>query len=189
MTTINMIGGFDPGKKGAFVTIDANTGKIDRIMRVPLEKWTEKHRNRPDTHKAEIDWPKLADEWCPIFRRCSRVFIEHIWGAAPAGKGRKDGGASQFKLGYAAGVPFGMMLTLEVPYEFITPQKWHKVLNYPKAPEGENPKAPSFALARTFFPESVKEFARVTVDEGVAEAALIAYTGLLLTRQGSGDGL
>lgn len=180
MNTNEMIGGFDPGKKGAFVTIRANTGKIDSINRIPLRKWKENHRGRAATQKSEIDWPALFETWSCQMQKCQVIFVEHIWGAAPAGKGRKDGGASQFKLGYAAGVPYGMMLSFGVPVEFITPQKWHKLLNYPKAPEGENPKGPSFDLARKLFPDSVAAFERVTVDEGVAEAALIAYSGRLI---------
>lgn len=173
------IGGFDPGKKGALVTIDEFSGKLTGVFRVPLAKWKENHRGRPATQKSEINYPALQNEWRPALRSCRIVFIEHIWGAAPAGKGRKDGGASQFKLGYAAGVPFGIMLASEVLYEFITPQTWHKALGYPK--NEDDPKAPSFDLARKFFPESVEEFARKTVDEGVAEASLIAYVGRRLT--------
>ena len=180
-----LIGGFDPGKKGALVTIRAISGKLETVSRIPLIKTKQKHRDRATTVKAEIDWPLLAEEWREPLRRCRRVFIEHIWGAAPRSQGRRDGGPSQFKLGYAAGVPFGLMLSLGVPYQFITPQVWHKALAYPK--NEENSKAPSFELARKFFPESVEEFKRVTVDEGVAEASLIAYVGRQILEQGDDD--
>jgi hypothetical protein len=182
---VKLIAGFDPGKKGALVTYDIESNSIVEVCRVPLEKWTEKHRNKPDTHKSEIDWPVLQREWAAALLFVDHVFIEHVWGAAPAGKGRKDGGASMFKLGYAAGVPFGIILSLGLPHTFVTPQKWHKLLNYPK--DVDDPKAPSFKLARKYFPASVKEFARKTVDEGVAEAALLAYAGRLLLEQGNAD--
>ncbi len=182
-----LIGGFDPGKKGALVTVHYETGKINGVYRIPLEKWTEKHRNKPDTHKSEINWPALIAEWREPLQRCRCVFLEHIWGAAPAGKGRKDGGASMFKLGYAAGVPYGMILTLGISNQFLTPQAWHKLVEYPKSEDPNNPKAPSFDLARRFFPDSVKEFERKTVDEGVAEAALIAYAGRLILNGAKGD--
>jgi hypothetical protein len=173
----DLIGGFDPGKKGAFVTIDVVTGKIVKVCRVPLIKHTQKHRApRKPTVTTEIDWPTLCGEWTPFILRCRRIYLEHIWGATT--KGRKDGSASAFKLGYAAGVPFGIVLSHVIPYHFVTPQVWKKLLNYPPKPEGvESWKEPSFDLARSFFPDSVKEFERVTVDEGVAEAALIAYVG------------
>lgn len=175
------IGGFDPGKKGALVVIDEFSGKISGVFRVPLIKTTHKHRKpKKPTVTTEIDWPKLAAEWTPALKSCRHVFIEHIWGAAPAGKGRKDGGASTFKLGYAAGVPYGLMLMLNMPHTFITPQVWKGKLGYPSKPEGvETWKEPSFEFARQFFPEAVDQFERKTVDEGVAEAALIAYIGRL----------
>lgn len=175
------IAGFDPGKKGALSVLTISTGKIVSVHRVPLVKV-----KKSTGMKTEVDYHALRDAWAPALKTCRCVVIEHIWGAAAAGKGRADGGASQFKLGYQAGAVFGIVLSLGLPYHFITPQAWHKLLNYQKAPEGENSKSPSFKLARKFFPDSVKEFARVTVDEGVAEASLIAYVGRLLILQGSG---
>ena len=163
-----LIGGFDPGKKGAFVTIDAFSGKLVSVHRVPLIK------PKKPTVTTEIDWEGLAEDWGAAIVQCRRIYIEHIWGAAPAGKGRKDGGASTFKLGYAAGVPFGLILAEDIPYHFVTPQVWKGKLDYPKAPlvektakdgtksmeKVETWKEPSFDLARKFYPEAVEELTK-----------------------------
>jgi hypothetical protein len=168
-----LIGGIDPGKKGAFVTVTPDGMHVEHVMRVPLSTEKHNHRDRKPTIKTNVDYPSLCEEWGIVMRKCKFIIFEHIWGAAPAGKGRKDGGASMFKLGHVTGFVYGVAQTWSVPVFFRTPQTWRKIVSL------EGGKDQSFVKARALFPDSLAEFKRVSMDEGVAEASLIAYSGVL----------
>lgn len=171
----DLIGGIDPGKTGGFVTLNLD-GTICKVMHVPRLPPVKKH-----SAKREIDYPKMRDEWGPQMRRCRHVFVERVWGAAV--EGRQQGGAGMFNFGYSAGVPRGLLLACGVTHDLILPQKWKQMLALINTD-----KASSLDLARKLFPDSVAEFKRKTVDEGVAESALIAYAGrLILSGETFGD--
>lgn len=152
-----IIGGIDPGKKGGLVLYCEGVGLLD-LARVVLIK--EKNK------KEKPNYPLLKQQWTPLLQQCDHVFIEQV-GSMP-----KQGVASSFNFGYVAGVAYGLVLGLDIPHSFVTPQVWKKAVGI----SGNDGKT-SIRRACQLFPSSAEEFARVTVDEGVAEAALIAFAG------------
>lgn len=152
-----VVAGIDPGKKGGLVAVNEEN-KIVGLVRVPVIK--------PKGMKERPNYPVMAQTWLPILKLCSHVYVEQV-GSMP-----KQGVASSFNFGYVAGAAYGMILALGLAHTFITPQKWKKEVGI-SGSDGTL----SIRRACQLFPESAEEFARVTVDEGVAEAALIGYAG------------
>ncbi len=76
-----------------------------------------------------------------------------------------------FNFGYVAGFAFGLVKAYDKQYTFITPQKWKKLVGLKGSDKGQ-----SRALAAKLLPDYASEFKRVK-DDGVAEAALLAYSG------------
>lgn len=174
------IGGIDPGKKGGLSLLDAKTGKIVEVFHVPLLPPKKK-----GSTKRAVDFDKLYSTWTEL-QNCRHIFFEYVWGAAP--RGRSQGGAGMFNFGDVNGFVKGMIWTWGVPRTMILPAKWRKTVGM-KANEADAKDQkvvkPSFDLARKLWPESKHLFERVTVDEGVCEASLIAYAGKLLLEQGT----
>lgn len=163
-----IIGGIDPGKKGGLSLYDVDGNALIGVYHVPVIK--------PKGKKERPNWAVLAAEWRDPLSLCDHVFIEQV-GAMP-----KQGTASCFNFGYSAGFVYGLVFATSTPHAFLTPQKWQKLAGVTVA-DGRT----SIVRACQLFPASAPWFKRVTVDEGVAEASLIAYAGHL-TLNGASDG-
>jgi crossover junction endodeoxyribonuclease RuvC len=105
----------------------------------------------------------------------THVFIERV-GAMP-----KQGVASTFRFGYAAGAIHGLLTAFEIPLSFVTPQTWRRAM----AVSGVGKDA-CRARACELFPTQADQFARQK-DEHRADAALIASYGHRLFRRGKPD--
>lgn len=81
-----------------------------------------------------------------------------------------QGVASTFKFGTAYGVVQGVIGALQIPVEFVAPQRWKKHFRL------TSDKEQARAKAQQLFPACASSFQRVK-DHGRAEAALIARYG------------
>jgi len=81
-----------------------------------------------------------------------------------------QGVASTFKFGTAYGVVQGVIGALQIPVEFVSPQRWKKHFRL------TSDKEQARAKAQQLFPACASSFQRVK-DHGRAEAALIARYG------------
>jgi crossover junction endodeoxyribonuclease RuvC len=149
-----IIGGIDPGRKGGLTLLE--DGKVIEALHVPSIN--------AKGVKSKANFPLMAHEWTPALRRCDHVAIEMV-GAMP-----KQGVASMFNFGYIAGFAYGLVAGLEIPHTFYLPRVWKREVGIC----GDD-KSLSFKRVFQLFPESADRFKRVTVDEGIAEAALMAY--------------
>lgn len=85
----------------------------------------------------------------------------------------KQGVSTTFKFGMAYGIVQGWLQAHSIPYEFITPGKWWKIVA-DSAPKGSDKKAAALELARRLFPELAASHLSRKKDHNRAEALLIA---------------
>lgn len=85
----------------------------------------------------------------------------------------KQGVASTFKFGTNFGTWIGRLQALEIPFDFVTPQKWQKQV-FDSAPrKGIDRKAISLERARRLFPRAAALLSRKK-DHNRADALLMA---------------
>jgi crossover junction endodeoxyribonuclease RuvC len=151
------VAGIDPGKNGAIVLItEYNRVYSDMAYGVPLVKI--KGKDKPN-------YALMAQSWGDALAYADHVFIEQV-GAMPG-----QGVTSMFNFGYVAGFMYGLVQGMKKPHTFVTPQKWKGIVGI-SGSDGEV----SRQRASQLFPCS-SEFWPRKKDDGVAEAALIAYAG------------
>lgn len=146
--------GIDPGLNGAIASWD---GLVLLILAVPTLKASGRGR--------EVNWAELAMGFELLFGDdMDHAFIEKV-GARPG-----QGVSSMFKFGYVSGGLRGLVSVYRIPVTFVTPGKWKKDLSLNSSKDSAR------ARASELFPKDASRFARVK-DDGIAEAALIAYYG------------
>ena len=162
--------GIDPGLHGALVTLDFDGVTLD-ILRMPTK------RNPEDKGAKVILDPIPIASW--LDSRSGEIhsaIIEDV-GSRPRQQG-------QFLFGLNTGIVHGMMYANMIPFEKLLPRVWKDRLGLCRVNKQQT-KAELKTLARQkateLFPKYSKEFSRVK-DDGVAEAALLAYCGLLHVR-------
>ncbi|MDE2233582.1 MAG: hypothetical protein KGJ90_05780 [Patescibacteria group bacterium] len=115
--------------------------------------------------KERPDYAAWRLIWQPLLLNADHIFIEAV--AARPGQGV----TSMFSFGYSAGFVYGLVLSSGRPHTFITPQAWKKVAGLRGSDAEESRRRASQLL-----PEAVDFWPRKK-DDGVAEAALIAWAG------------
>ncbi len=153
--------GADPGQTGAVVWLEGYKN-IFRIARPNIVMMNDKKQVAYDVFSRHL-WSDV------IF---DAAYIEDVH-SMPA-----QGVASTFKFGYSAGHIRGALEAMAWcgkqtgqmadPVRLVTPQRWKKAFDL----IGQ-PKEASITLAQYFFPD-IEEYIE---DDGVADAALIAYYG------------
>ena len=137
--------GIDPGKSGAMAIIDGQNVKL-----VPFD---------------EYEYISALTSYDP--HQCFCI-LERV-GAMP-----KQGVTSSFNFGANYGWIQGMLWTLGIPFELVTPQKWKKEFGV------TSDKNTSIAVAHRLFPNM--DFRRTprsrTDDDGIAEALLMAVSAM-----------
>lgn len=151
-----IVAGIDPGKTGALVILfpDGST----TAHRVPLMKLRGKER------PAWTDW--LAT-WLLALEMASPdlIVIEEV-GARPG-----QGVTSMFNFGQSLGFVRAITASIGCRVETVTPAVWKGKLGLLKSDKNA-----SRETARRILPSVSSEITRVK-DDGVAEAALLAYYG------------
>jgi crossover junction endodeoxyribonuclease RuvC len=154
--TGNMIvAGIDPGKGGCLV-VTTGTG-VATAYRVPVVKLP----------KETPAWSEWARTWSTALAFVDLIVIEQV-GAMPT-----QGVVSMFNFGRVLGFVHALAAASEnhAPVHFVTPAVWKNKFGLLKAD-----KSASREKARTLLPLLEPELRRVK-DDGVAEAALLAYYG------------
>ena len=134
--------GIDPGKSGGISIIDHNRSII---------KTTKLDLTEMDT------WNWLSDN---VNMLCYVATIEQVH-AMP-----KHGVTSSFTFGRSYGFLIGMLTALQIPYKFVTPQKWQKGMQC--LTKGN--KAVSKAAAQRLWPS-------IRMTHAIADSLLIAEYG------------
>jgi crossover junction endodeoxyribonuclease RuvC len=149
-----IIAGIDPGANGGLAVY----GNVLHVLPVPkIGKETDK-----------VAW---ASEWNLFLREANHIFIEQV-GAMPG-----QGVTSMFNFGLSFGFVQALAFSAGVPVSFVRPQEWKKGVGIPSGSE----KGASRIRASQLFPNDADKWSRVR-DDGLAEAALIAYYGSLKLR-------
>lgn len=107
-----MIVGIDPGCTGAIVVLSDDGRYLDHLL-MPTLKVGSKTRVNGAAVSAFLR-PLLRD------RHETHVYLEQV-GAMP-----KQGGASMFTFGHAAGLVEGVITGIGLPMTLVTPQAWKK---------------------------------------------------------------
>lgn len=150
-----IIAGIDPGANGGLATyyLDSHGLFLDPVPKVG----------------KEIDKVAWACEW--DLHGCDHIFIEQV-GAMPG-----QGVTSMFNFGMVYGFVQALAFSTGVPVTFVRPQEWKKGVGIPNGAD----KGASRLRASQLFPNDADKWSRVK-DDGLAEAALIAYYGSLKLR-------
>jgi crossover junction endodeoxyribonuclease RuvC len=156
MTTIL---GIDPGLSGALAVV--RDGRLLSIHDMPAEPVGGLGTVKRRVAGAELAWllRHLRGESDDLAAVVERV------GAMPG-----QGVASTFSLGDTSGAIRGVLQSVGLRVEYVTPAAWKRALAVPADKGG----ARTIALAR--WPEQAEQFRRVK-DHNRAEAALIALYG------------
>lgn len=151
-----MIIGIDPGINGAMACLGAD-------------------------HTLDIfDVPKIGKEpdyvtWASVWG-ANLPFAKHVWiekvGAMPG-----QGVTSMFNFGERYGFVIGLVASANVPFSFVRPQAWKAAAGITNNAE----KGASRLRAKQIFP-GADWFDRAK-DDGRAEAALIAYVGMIRAKE------
>ncbi len=151
-----IIAGIDPGKTGAMVILYPDNSMI--VCRVPLAG-------------KDPAWSLWAREWCMALdlHKIDMAVIENV-GSMP-----KQGVSSTFKFGESLGFVHGIVQSCaSVPIHWPTPSVWKRKMGLVGQDKGA-----SREEARRLMPKLAPDLTRVK-DDGVAEAALLAYFGRLV---------
>lgn len=149
---MTIICGIDPGKTGAMVILADYVPII--VCRVPLAG-------------KDPAWSQWAREWCMALdlNDIDMAVIEDV-SARPG-----QGVTSMFKFGDTLGFAHGLVQACaSVPIHWPTPALWKRKMGL------TSNKTDSREEARRLMPDLAKYLTRVK-DDGVAEAALLAYYG------------
>jgi crossover junction endodeoxyribonuclease RuvC len=149
--------GIDPGAKGGIACIYRPPARSPRILwgiRMPLTH----HAKKPAVDAAQLT-NLLAPN--PVVDRV--IVIEQVH-AMP-----RQGVSSSFQFGRNFGALEAIALASGLPTHFVTPNTWKKSLNL------SSDKRASIDKARQLFGGEADQFIKHLADDGIAEAALMAY--------------
>jgi len=147
--------GIDPGLNGGIAFLG---GEMPSCCRVPVETYTIAGKKRKYLDLVSVV-EMLQDKKPDI------VYIEKQQ-AMPG-----QGVSSTFKTGFGFGLYIGVLVAMGIRYKQVSPRKWKGDLNVPKEKD----------LARLKATQLIPDLAhkwKLKCEDGVAEAALIAYWGL-----------
>jgi len=151
--------GIDPGLNGALSFYDGEELIIHDMPTVEFQK-NGKSRRKVDIHKLHRT---MHDLMYPASHP-NHIFIEQV-SAQPS-----NGAAAAFSYGYGCGVVEATVALLNLPYSYVSPQKWKKAMNCPKD------KNAARVRASQLLPKFSHNWDRKK-DDGRAESALIALYG------------
>lgn len=151
-----IIAGIDPGLAGAIAVL--NNGEVVLLDDMPVHIVVSGKAKR-----AELDLGGLRDLLDGnALAQLDHVVIEAVH-AMP-----KQGVTSMFRFGYVAGAIAGIVAGLRLPYSFMTPQAWQRLVKCGPAPDMARQRAGQL------YPDMVSRLARKR-DNGRADALLIAH--------------
>lgn len=157
--------GIDPGKTGAVAVWLADHWEVHDCPTLRLETRNTKTKSG----KSVKDMPDPAG-MARLLEQYNyaeaQVFIEKV------NAGSQQGVTAMFNFGMGYGMWLGILATLQMPYTFVMPQVWKKIM----VPGVGKDKDASRLRVKQLFPELSELVARVK-DDGRADALLIAEYG------------
>lgn len=159
--------GIDPGLNGALAHIN-DVGNFATVQ--PVQTIT---RAKGNSFKREYNVAAMIGFLNEIENKFVHTFctIEAVH-AMPG-----QGVTSMFSMGYGFGLWVGILTSLRIPFQFVTPQAWKKAMLYGTGKDKEASRLKAIQL----FPQVADQLA-LKKDEGKAEALLIAEYGRRLYR-------
>lgn len=148
--------GIDPGLDGAVALIDTD------LVKLVVEDTPTFEVKSGKSTKRRVDAGGLASAIQILAP--DRAYVEKV-GAMPG-----QGVSSMFSFGYSAGLIEGILATLRIPYEYMTPQAWQQLARVAGGKDGSRQKA------SRLFPCDANLFVRKK-DNGRSDAVCIAYAG------------
>lgn len=147
---MTLILGIDPGMSGGLAVLPVDTS---------VEPMAIKFGDLTEREIADLFWKTFLDSGEQVF-----AYIERVHSMP------KQGVASSFKFGMNYGFLRGCLVTVGIPFEELTPQRWQKLMGC--MTKGD--KNVSKARAQQLFP-------KMKITHAVADALLIAYCGRRIT--------
>lgn len=162
--------GIDPGLNGAVAYIDDTDERTGFIKTHSAPTLT---RKKGKGSKCEYNVALMAELLREIDNKSIHTFctIEAVH-AMPG-----QGVTSMFSMGYGFGLWVGILTSLKISFQFVTPQAWKRTM---LDGTGKDKEA-SRLRAIQFFPRAADQLS-LKKDEGKAEALLIAEYGRRLYR-------
>lgn len=165
-----IVAGLDPGKNGALVTLFEDGSTV--VNRVPLiQRAPKPGRKTSSKVPDEREW---ARRWRQqIFFSNPDLFVVeavHGWKGQAAG--------ASFAFGRAMGFAMATIMYIDVPIHGAPPNVWKERFGLVGMP-----KSASIDVCRKLIPSLAPELTKAK-DEGVAEAGLLAYYGLMTVSEG-----
>ena len=153
--------GIDPGKGGGIACIDKGFEVCD--MPVFEEVVRKKKKKIFDKRGISETLKRMTKDTDEIL-----VYIEQQrpWPG--------EGVISSFTAGRGCGLLEGILTCLNIPYVFVTAQRWQKVFGIVKT---RNTKNASFAFCSALFPTATLKTERGRILDGRSDALLIAEYG------------
>jgi len=148
--------GIDPGINGGIAFINGNSLVAERI---PTEVYTIGGKKR-----KFLDAVKIIQR-LKLYHP-DKIYIEKQQ-AMPG-----QGVSSTFKTGFSYGIYLGLFVALNLCYEEVSPRKWKKDLNVSSCKDQARQRASEL------LPQGTNMWS-LRCEDGVAEAAMIAYWGSL----------
>lgn len=148
---MSLVIAIDPGLSGAIAILDED-GKVDLVRDLPVIR---------DGKLSWIDGSRLQSMVMAARKgRDARAIVERVQ-AMP-----KQGLSSSFNFGVGFGSILGVLQTLQLPIEFVTPVTWKRALGL------DSQKHRSLDKARLLYPMAELHLAK---HDGRAEALLLAH--------------
>jgi crossover junction endodeoxyribonuclease RuvC len=147
--------GIDPGLNGAIAFLDAEKGHLS-IMDMPI---LEVKRNNKTKNEVNPVGVAIA---MGLAGKVSHAVLERV-GAMPG-----QGVTSVFSFGRSVGIIEGVLATMLIPVDIVTPQAWQKAAGARGGKDGSRQRA------MELFPNYAGMFIRKK-DDGRADAALMAW--------------
>lgn len=160
MTTRYLFAGVDPGLSGAVALYDAFENLLDTID-MPVF----------DNRKKTLDVARLAGIFDNHGPRIQMAAIEHVHSMP------KQGVASSFTFGHAAGAAEGILAAARIPYTLVRPEQWKRAMQCAADKDAARQRASQL------LPHHTDQWP-LKKHDGRAEAALLAVLAQRLSAKG-----
>jgi crossover junction endodeoxyribonuclease RuvC len=156
------VAGIDVGVTGALALINTHQGFLS-VHDLPIHQLKVGKTLRHELDLASLRQLLLAT---PI----DHVVIEKV--ASRPGQGV----SSVFKFGFSAGSIYGLVIGLQLPVSYLTPQQWQKTVRVGPTPDAGRRRAGELYPAAA-------EYLNLKKHSGRGDAILITHAGLMMLRQ------
>lgn len=159
--------GIDPGITGAIAVIDGHDVEFHDTPIIAAGK------------KNVMDSAKCAALLRDIKADAARFDIGLMVTIEKVGSMPGEGVSSARSFGFGCGVWEGILAALEIPHQYVTPQRWQKEMlaGEPRVKGEKRDKNVSRRIAKRLWPSQTEEALSRVKDHGRAEAALMAEWG------------